>query len=227
MTTTIRQIPRSMRHRLCAGLTLFAYLVASLGLPIPAVAPRKDGSQAFPCQDHPCGCRTAGQCWQKCCCFSPEERFAWARQHNVQPPSYAEKPTGKGWHSPRQRDVATKPCCSSHQSSRSEKPSCCQDHHQPCCENTSQEQEKPEPSSQGKKGKRWVLGVMALQCQGHATMWASAGTVLPPEPPLTWSPWPVLLDRFDLADEFAFVLSFHPPEPPPRLPLASTPNLLA
>jgi hypothetical protein len=219
MRPSSHDIRRPIRHRLYAGITLFAYLVAAMGLPLPAaVVARKDASQPFPCQDHPCGCKTAEQCWSHCCCFSPEERFAWAREHNVQPPSYAEKPGSHGWHSPRQRDLAKKPCCSSQNQPRSEQPSCCQDH-QPCCEKVVQEQENQKPSSKTKKSKGWVLGVMALQCQGHSTWWASAGSVLPPGPPLTWNPWPVLLDRFALADELASILSFHPPEPPPRLPL--------
>ena len=222
MIRNVRNNRRTTQHRLCAGVTLFAYLVASLGLPLPAGAAPKDAGQPFPCQDHPCGCRTAEQCWQKCCCFSPEDRFAWAREHNVQPPSYAERPAGNSWHSPRQRDLASKPCCSTHRSTQSERTSCCKNHGQPTCENSSRQEQKPDQKSpaKNKKGKGWVVGVMALQCQGHATTWASAGTVLPPGPPLTWNPWPVLVDQVSLVDELASTLSANPPEPPPRLPLA-------
>jgi len=207
---------RSMRHRFCAGVTLFAYLVASLGLPIPAAAAPHKAGQPFPCQDHPCGCRTAEQCWRQCCCFSPEDRFAWAREHNVQPPAYAERPTSNGWHSPRQRDLEKKPCCSSH--GKPEKPSCCQQSHgQPSCENSSPDKES---SCKTKKGKGWIVGVTALQCQGHSTLWASAEAVLPPGPPLTWNPWPVLVDQVVLADQYPSFLSSKPPDPPPRLSLA-------
>ena len=32
----------------------------------------------FPCQGHRCGCVSAEQCWGHCCCFTPEQRLAWA-----------------------------------------------------------------------------------------------------------------------------------------------------
>lgn len=45
----------------------------------------------FPCQHRPCGCRTAEQCWRRCCCFSNTEKLAWAKRHHVTPPSYVEE----------------------------------------------------------------------------------------------------------------------------------------
>lgn len=220
---TMRRITRSRRqmrrHRLCAAVTLFAYLVACLGLPIPAAAAPRDAGQPFPCQDHPCGCRTAEQCWMQCCCFTPEQRFSWAREHNVQPPSYAEQPTGNGWNSPRQRDLDKKPCCSSHGQTQKPEITCCSNHQQPSCEEWSQEQQPCDQSPAKPKKTGWVLGMMALQCQGHSTLWAGAGLVLPPPPPLTWNPWPNLVDQVFLIDEFAVSFSANPPEPPPR-PLA-------
>ena len=49
----------------------------------------------FPCQNCPCGCKSAEQCWAACCCFTPAERFAWAKKKGVTPPSYAHRPTSK------------------------------------------------------------------------------------------------------------------------------------
>src|SRR5262249_12218683 len=43
--------------------------------------------------------------------------------------------------------------------------------------------EAPSPCCVGKEthgGVRWVVGLQALKCRGHATLWISAGTVLPP-----------------------------------------------
>jgi hypothetical protein len=131
---------RALRRRLIAGLTLVAYLLATLGVPLPAAARRPD-DQPFPCQDHPCGCRTAEQCWTSCCCFTPEQRWAWARERHIEPPAYAEKPAARGWRTTRLRDreqrppeSATtcrqcvtqdpspiKPCCADERS----RPSCC------------------------------------------------------------------------------------------------------
>jgi hypothetical protein len=102
-----RLIGPDCRRRLCAGVTLAAYLTAALGVPLPA-ATAKDVSAPFPCQDHPCGCRTAEQCWTNCCCFTPEQRWAWARQRAVRPPDYAPRPSGHGWQTTRLRD---RDCC--------------------------------------------------------------------------------------------------------------------
>src|SRR5712692_2979129 len=92
-----REFWRSLVWRLCTGLAIVAYLVAAVGLPLPALGDKDHNSQPYPCQDHPCGCSSAEQCWQHCCCFSPEERWAWARTNHVEPPSYAERPTAEGW----------------------------------------------------------------------------------------------------------------------------------
>jgi hypothetical protein len=50
-----------MRRKLVAALALVSYVVATFGLPLPAIA-RKDDGSAFPCQDLPCGCLSAEQC---------------------------------------------------------------------------------------------------------------------------------------------------------------------
>lgn len=47
----------------------------------------KDKSIPFPCQDRPCGCGTAEQCWRACCCFSHKEKIDWARKNGVTPPA--------------------------------------------------------------------------------------------------------------------------------------------
>ncbi|QDU78168.1 hypothetical protein Pan97_52510 [Bremerella volcania] len=46
----------------------------------------KDTSIPFMCQDHACSCRNAGNCWNHCCCFSRQEKLAWAQKNAVQPP---------------------------------------------------------------------------------------------------------------------------------------------
>jgi hypothetical protein len=76
--------------KIVVGLTGLSFLLSGIGMPLPA--PRfKDKSIAFPCQDHACGCGSAEQCWQHCCCFTVQERWAWARDHAIEPPSYAER----------------------------------------------------------------------------------------------------------------------------------------
>jgi hypothetical protein len=201
---------RLLRRRLCAACTLVAYLAASLGLPLPAGAMAKDGGRAFPCQQHACGCRTAEQCWSRCCCFSPEQRWTWAETQDVQPPSYAEKPATTSWRSVRKRDQGQN-CCSK---SRPASPTC-----QTCPE--TQPSPKPESPKQAPPAKsdkfRWVLGMSALACQGATTLWVTTASVLPAAPPVTWTPCPVLVARISYNNETAFYLSLLPPDRPPRL----------
>jgi hypothetical protein len=57
---------RSLRRRLCAGVTLLAYLVAAIGFP----APQTSAQARHPCGQQVCGCGTAQQCKASGCCCS-------------------------------------------------------------------------------------------------------------------------------------------------------------
>jgi hypothetical protein len=78
-------------------LILLGYAAVISGIPLPiggsgaaldAAAGRrmagKDRSRPFPCMDKPCGCATAEQCFENCCCHTPAQRLAWARSHDVE-----------------------------------------------------------------------------------------------------------------------------------------------
>ncbi len=80
-----RTWPRIAR-RLMAGVSLAAFLVVAIGIPLPARR-MKDLTRPFPCQDHLCGCTSAEECWSHCCCYTHEEHLAWAREHHVEPPA--------------------------------------------------------------------------------------------------------------------------------------------
>lgn len=84
--------------RLLRWMVLLGYLLVAAGLPLPvghgtltaalnpAAARRlaaKDRSQPFPCMDSPCGCTTAAQCFESCCCHTPTELLAWATQRKL------------------------------------------------------------------------------------------------------------------------------------------------
>ena len=70
---------RRLRRPLFTIVALASYLTAALGLPVlePLTASEALG-QLYPCQNHHCGCLNAEQCWTHCCCFTPEEKLAWA-----------------------------------------------------------------------------------------------------------------------------------------------------
>lgn len=71
--------------------------IGSLGLPLPSLVPAKEAQERFPCENCPCGCATAEQCWNDCCCHSPQQRLKWAVANGVQPPaSFVEELLARG-----------------------------------------------------------------------------------------------------------------------------------
>ena len=109
---TWKMIWRFSAGKIVVGLTLTSFFASGIGMPL--FAPRfKDKSIPFPCQDHACGCESAEQCWQHCCCLTVQERWAWAREHAIEPPSYAEQvPT----HDCREQMEQPVRCCHHHES---------------------------------------------------------------------------------------------------------------
>jgi hypothetical protein len=222
-----KKLWRPLARRLCAGAALLAYLATAVGFSLP-VFPAKDLSQPFPCQDHACGCRSAEECWRHCCCFSPDERQAWARAHHVEPPAYAEPAVARGWNSPRLRDQAagkehSTTRCASCPEHRAEPTAgrCCSapSPARTCCHETTSPAAKPAPSD-GPAGPRWVSGLAALKCRGLSTLWVSSGAVLPPPALLSWAPvWPPA-GSLAYHDAAPLPVLSCPPEPPPRLPCA-------
>jgi hypothetical protein len=180
------------RHKTVASVALISYMLSIFGFPVAVGAPKGNG-EPFPCQDLPCGCQNAEQCWRSCCCLTPEQRWAWARAHNVTPPDYAERPSGpvpnndsSDWHG--QHAVVAK-CCAKKKSQAPDKPA---SEHSPI-----------------------RLCLTTQTCQGLATLWISTGAALPP-PMLSWSPVkseePCRCGTFTKGPS----QSATPPDPPPR-----------
>jgi hypothetical protein len=186
-----------IRRALVVGVALVGYLAGVIGSPVPPSV-HKASSVAFPCQNHACGCMTAQQCWQHCCCFSPEEKTAWAQAHQVQPPPEAQ--TAQGWNQPRQRDRE-----------QHGKASCCGGHHG--ADQAGTPDSKP---AERTKTTTWVLGMMSQQCGGASTSWLLGEPVSAPPALVSWtydaSPVCWLQPCNDPPTSAALV----PPIPPPR-----------
>jgi hypothetical protein len=210
---------RPLKHRLCAGVAAASYLTAAFGLPVTPL-PDKDRSRPFPCQNHVCGCHSAAECWQHCCCFSHQERLAWAHTHEVEAPTSAEPVTAQGWRTPRGHDQAenggqpgtTCARCLSEQTKTADLvPAEC----------GSDSESVPtygnRPPSTGKRSGSLLLNVAAMQCHGMSTVWISVGAVLRPPPALTWSPYLAAGDWLSHPDLAARTLCQGPLDPPPRL----------
>lgn len=182
---------RPLRRRLTAVGALTAYLAATIGLPVPPPPIIKDGGKAFPCQGRACGCLTAEECWRHCCCTTPEERWAWAAEHHVTPPAYAEKPAA----TPTRERTAADTCA--------------------CCRGKSSSASPPPLLPV-----RWGLAASALRCRGLSTLWITTGVVPATPPAVLCRPAPVAGERLSDGDVASSRIFHAPPLPPPRLPLS-------
>jgi hypothetical protein len=85
---------RLIKHRVLKRWSAAVPALLAVGLcaqimPVPyVVSPVKDRSTSYPCMDRPCGCASAEQCWKSCCCFTNQQKVAWATQHAVKIPEY-------------------------------------------------------------------------------------------------------------------------------------------
>ena len=153
------------REKLVGVLLLIAVLstvvpTPSLSIFIPKSTSGKDLSRPFPCQSRACGCRTAEQCKQKCCCFTDEQKRVWARRNGAQESDVVSTAVD----SKKQESVACKACCSSNRSGKSTG-------------------ECRLPKSPTKSTLRYwlVIGVVAQECHGVAlTLTGQPAFVLPP-----------------------------------------------
>ena len=87
------KLNRKFLPKLIRGLVSLSVLLGVCAMlfplpiaPLPQNSPEKDSSEPFPCQNRPCGCRSADQCWKKCCCFNNAQKVAWAKANNVKVP---------------------------------------------------------------------------------------------------------------------------------------------
>lgn len=215
---------RSMPRRVCAGLALLSYLSAIIGVPLPA-SPPKDRSRPYPCQDRACGCRGPEECWRRCCCFSAEEHWAWARARDIEPPKDAKPSASQGWNMPRLRDQETASSCSQ---CVSEEPgasvhlagesNCCANQSPPasCCQSPSSKPAARTSPPQGKGGP-WKVGMAARHCQGLSTLWVTTGMVPPLALASAWQPIRQPTGWLEYPPTGATSISSRPPDPPPRL----------
>lgn len=187
-------------RRLWTAVALAAYLFAIVGFPVPLPAKKRDARAPFPCQDHHCGCHSAEQCWQSCCCFTPAQRLAWAKKHNVQIPA----------------DVRTAMLCQS-SDDHAASAGCCahdddHDHDVASAPHACQNCREPQPA--GKVG--WVFGFQAQKCQGITMLWVAVGATLPLEIRSLWEFDWSQVDQVRDSSRILSSLSWQPSVPPPR-----------
>lgn len=194
----------------CVALFTVAHLFATIGVPLPSGF-SKDHSIPFPCQDNPCGCRTAEECWLHCQCHTLEQRLAWAKARGVQPPEFLQKRLARGWDTRKHRGptVAQAGCALCDASQK--QPTACE-----CCSCSGKKDSCCGESQQSGLTWKWHAALAELHCKGLSLWWAWTGTSLPPPTPLTLArdhPFRGFADALDL---IPCGRSNRPAVPPPR-----------
>ncbi len=185
--------------RQITSILLIAGFVAAL-LPIPLISTSpnlgKDLSRPFPCQNRPCGCRSAAQCKKKCCCFSDEQKFAWAIRNGVDPSEVVASTSKRSANSVS----APKVCCTIKTVANAQIA-----HRLPKVKSTSQSQYKI------------VIAAVADDCQGLAK--TASGQPVFLIPPMTSLEERVesIVERFINRYSVVAQAIAEPPVPPPRV----------
>lgn len=186
-------------------LTLFAF-IASL-FPIP-VAPAKNLDDPFPCMFSRCGCMTADQCWQGCCCRTDAEKLAWAEEHGVRPPDWFLDKMKSSEAGQLCEDVCGSPsgsCCGKKVPAK--KASCC-------------DGKRTEPVSLAmpkakSRGKRWIVLDDALRCKGSSAA-IGYGIAKMASSPQVFAIMERCVWLETVAFDFSLGSGLQPPIPPPR-----------
>ncbi len=214
----------------------------TFGFPLPARSRKKptDGV-AYPCQNRPCGCLTSEQCWQgDCCCFTLEEKLAWAEANGVEPPEHVRQLVeSRGSRSvlPKKKSccseaepaatpstTAQPTCCGTRKpvatccddpsvceaTADTECPHCAAKANTSCCEKKALAREK-------ESGVRWVVGIFAQKCRGHGPtgFFQLDPAVVPELKPIHLSE-PERSDHVALRSDRIISVTHSPPTPPPR-----------
>jgi len=181
------------------------YVVLMIGVPLPAVLSSADqvaANSPFPCQHHRCGCRDSEQCWRDCCCFSMEEKLAWAQQNNVEPPAYVVEAVLAARQA---KQTAVKKHCSRCSSS---------------CE-TKQAESKPQATATQRPshGTTWIVLIDAQRCRGEAGgSFTQVSVATVPPLPIQAPNVRDLTDDCPLPFQISLpAVAFAPPDPPPRV----------
>lgn len=214
---------RGVARRLI-GLALVLAVCASF-VPLPMThnpAAEKDLSQPFPCQDRPCGCASAVQCWKQCCCFTNAQKVAWARKNRVTPPRYVVAAARAELVArAAEPKTLTKRSCTQceHSSTERKANSCCDSADQQpehsnstCCRDSKHNESTAEVTVRV----RYVIGTEMLKCHGQGLFWNSLPWAVMPV--VEFPEFPAERQNWDRPlSSVAARITPEPPEPPPRL----------
>jgi hypothetical protein len=147
-----------------------AIAVSSIGIPVPHLSGPRSG-ELYPCAGCSCGCVDAETCWRSCCCFTNQQKLAWARRNRMRPPAFVVAAAKREASCDNEHDG----CCetSRRHAATCNRPCCARRAAAHCCESS------PSRAEQHPRG-RVVLLISALRCRGLSP----TVSLLPPSLPL-------------------------------------------
>jgi len=214
----MRSPHRRLTNRRCRWLTglLVGFVACVILLPMPVSlvsksSPGKDVSEPFPCQNRPCGCRSAEQCWKKCCCFSNAEKVAWAKTNRVKLPGYVVVAAKK-------EVSGKKNSCAlcAKENKKSSKTTC-----EESKVSVSSEPQKVTPQAPVSRirssSSKWVMTMYAAECQGQTPFSFCFPASIIPTPVVAVTQAPCLLESVHPQSERLNSATARPPLPPPKI----------
>ena len=211
-------------------------------LPLPFApllqnSPDKDSSEPFPCQHRPCGCRSAEQCWKKCCCFDNNQKIAWAKANNVRVPDYVLRAAKKEIERAIALEICSAPASKQFSLSGSQSPGSCQH----CAKksvavtklnkpdggtrhNPLRPRDFANPAASERLKSRaaparskWVLAIFAAECAGQGPPAFCFPVSIIPERIALEMPAVAAIETIPLVSERLQQASLRPPLPPPKI----------
>ena len=174
--------------------------------PLPQDLQEKDSSEPFPCQNRLCGCRSAEQCWKKCCCFNNGQKVAWAKANKVKVPDFVLAAAKK---EDLTCEVAKSTCCH-----KAKTPTIAKSH---CCGSCASSVEKPPASRKRPASSKWVMAVYASEFQGQGPPAFCFPISIIPDRLLLVTPSVAVVESFLHESERLQQASLRPPLPPPKI----------
>lgn len=204
-----------LRHTVTL-VTLAAMIACAVGIPLPIQhrgANSKSAAEPFPCMNCPCGCRDAETCWRDCCCYTQQEKLAWARDKCITPPAYVVAAAEREASAKKIVCKKSESCCQ--QTTIVE--SCCRTRpNRSCCSNVACTQPAMQPRQALQRRSSTATIVQALRCQGISLSTAML-------PPTVVSPPTIKPELLPLAGSTAVCddilndqLGLGPDTPPPQ-----------
>lgn len=233
-----RKFRRRIARRLLSLVVLLGICAMLFPLPFAPPVPHstdKDLSEPFPCQNRPCGCQSAAQCWKKCCCFTDTQKVAWAKANNVKVPDFvlvaakreleaSQKTSSTAGKFAPKTAMPTSNCgCCKKEAVAAANSTCNKDAAtvavttSQTCDVAAVDEITTAPKNRTSPASKWVMAVFAAECQGQGPFAFSYSCPTIPTQPVLMTTSVAEIETVEIESERLTQLPMRPPLPPPKI----------